>query len=119
MIEKNEMVTGTATAAWFHCTVAGCRNAVSASKHHHRFHRDGSKAIASEGWFKGGRDGCMDSFVTLIARQSELKLLNMRENGFTEEQKQRVRNAVANPDCRLVFTDGLLKQPRTAQVHLC
>ena len=56
---------------------------------------------------------------TLIARQSELKLLNMRENGFTEEQKQRVRNAVANLDCRLVFTDGLHKQPRKAQVHFC
>ena len=56
---------------------------------------------------------------TLVARQSELKLLVLRDNDFTEGQKQRVRNAVASPDCRLVFTDGLLKQLRTAQVHFC
>ena len=59
------------------------------------------------------------NWSTLVARQSELKLLDLHGNGFTEEQKQRVRNAVASPDCRLVFTDGLLKQLRTAQVHFC
>ena len=67
-------------------------------------------------WF-GGRDGCVESLFALIARQPELKLRNMHGNGLAEEQKQQVRNAVASPDCRLVFTDGLLKQLRTAQVH--
>ena len=61
----------------------------------------------------------MDSLATLIARQSELKLRNLHGNGLAEEQKQQVRNAVASPDCRLVLTDGLLKQLRTAQVHFC
>ena len=46
----------------------------------------------------------MDSLVTLIARQSELKLLNLALNSFTEEQEQRVRCAVANTECRLIFT---------------
>ena len=48
MREKKEMVTATATAAWYHCIVDGCRNAVSASKHHHRFHRDGELGGTSE-----------------------------------------------------------------------
>ena len=69
-----------------------------------------------ENWFEG-RDGCVDSLVILVARQSELKLPDLRYNGFTEEQAQRVRSAVANSECRLIFTDGLLKQLATAQVH--
>ena len=46
----------------------------------------------------------MDSLVTLIARQSELKILDLRANGFTEEQEQRVRSAVVNTACRVIFT---------------
>ena len=76
-----------------------------------------SLTIASEGWFKDGRDGCMDSLVTLIARQSELKLLNLHYNDFTEEQEQRIRNAVANPECRVIITNGLLKWLEMAQKH--
>ena len=47
----------------------------------------------------------MDSLVTLIARQSELKFLNLGYNEFTEEQEQRVRSAVANTACRVIITD--------------
>ena len=36
-------------------------------------------------WFKNGRDGCIDSLVTLIARQNELKFLDLHDNGITEE----------------------------------
>ena len=52
----------------------------------------------------------MDSLVTLIARQSELKLLNLHYNNFTEEQEQRIRNAVANPECRVIINNGLLER---------
>ena len=47
----------------------------------------------------------MDSLVTLIARQSELKFLDLNANGFTEEQEQRIKNAVANTPCRVIITD--------------
>ena len=47
----------------------------------------------------------MESLVTLIARQSGLKLLNLAYNGFTEEQEQRVRSAVTNSACRVIITD--------------
>ena len=47
----------------------------------------------------------MDSLVTLIARQSELKFLNLAINGFTEEQEQRIRSAVASTACRVIITD--------------
>ena len=46
----------------------------------------------------------MDSLVTLIARQSELKFLNLYCNEFTEEQVQRVKSAVANTTCRVIIT---------------
>ena len=46
----------------------------------------------------------MDALVTLIARQSDLKLLNLAENGFTEEQEERIRSAIAKPECRLILT---------------
>ena len=46
----------------------------------------------------------MDSLVTLIARQSELKFLNLAGNRFTVENEQRVRSAVANTACRVIFT---------------
>ena len=50
----------------------------------------------------------MDSLVTLIARQSDLKLLRMRgkdqDYELTEEQEQRVRSAVANTTCRVIIT---------------
>ena len=68
-----------------------------------------SLSIADEEkWFGGGRDGCMDSLVTLIARQSELKLLRMRGRlqryELTEEQEQKIRSAVANTACRVIIT---------------
>ena len=47
----------------------------------------------------------MDSLVTLIARQSELKLLVLSFNDLTEEQEQRVRSAIANNGCRVKFTE--------------
>ena len=51
----------------------------------------------------------MDSLVTLIARQSDLKLLRMRGEAqdykLTEEQEQRIRSAVANTSCRVIITD--------------
>ena len=38
-----------------------------------------SLTIARErDWFKEGRNGCMESLITLIERQTELELLNMR-----------------------------------------
>ena len=46
----------------------------------------------------------MQSLITLIARQTELELLRMNDNDLEEDQEQRIRNAVASPDCRLVFT---------------
>ena len=59
--------------------------------------------IANErNWF-GGRDGSVDSLVTLVARQSELKLLALYDNGFTQKQKERVRSAVANSECLVCF----------------
>ena len=51
----------------------------------------------------------MNSLITLIARQSELTFIRMRgqynNHDLTEEQGQRVRNAVANTACRVIITD--------------
>ena len=47
----------------------------------------------------------MDSLVTLIARQTDLKLLDLHYNEFTEGQEKRIRSAVVSPECRLIFTD--------------
>ena len=47
----------------------------------------------------------MESLVTLIARQSGLKFLDLPKNGFTEEQEQRARSAVASTACRVIITD--------------
>ena len=70
-----------------------------------------SLIIANEkNWFKEGRGGCIDSLVTLIARQSELKFLDLHGGKYsydyclTVEHQQQVRNAVAKPECRLIFT---------------
>ena len=43
------------------------------------------KIIDERAWFFNGRNGCADSLVTLIARQSELTLLNLLYNDFIEE----------------------------------
>ena len=59
--------------------------------------------VDEKNWFEG-RDDCVDSLVTLIARQSELKFLNLVHNGFTEEQEQKARSAVANTACRVIST---------------
>ena len=37
-------------------------------------------------WFEGGRDGCMQSLIILLARQANVTLLNLAINGFIEEQ---------------------------------
>ena len=34
-------------------------------------------------WFENGREECMDSLVTLIARQHELKFLDLHLNDIT------------------------------------
>ena len=59
----------------------------------------------------------MDSLVTIIARQHELKFLNMQAKKIlnrqgndlryelTEEQEQRIRNSIANhPECTVIIT---------------
>ena len=66
--------------------------------------------IADEkAWFENGRDDCKDSLVTIIVRQSELKLLDLHDNGFTEEQEQQIRGATANPECRLIVSQEEFK----------
>ena len=52
-----------------------------------RFDSLQSLTITFECWFSYGKDGCLDSLVTLIARQYELKLLDLRSNYFTEEHE--------------------------------
>ena len=63
-----------------------------------------SLTIADEKkWFEGGRDGCIDSLVTIIAKQHELKFLNMQgkyedeyqDYELIEEQELRIRSAIA------------------------
>ena len=46
----------------------------------------------------------MESLIILIARQTELEFLNMPFNLLTEEQEQRIRSAVASPNCRIILT---------------
>ena len=49
----------------------------------HHIHSLNSLTIAEEfAWFKGGRDGCMESLIKLVARQENLKLLNMNYGRF-------------------------------------
>ena len=72
--------------------------------------------IADErAWFENGRDDCKDSLVTIIARQAELKLLDLHDNGFTEEQEQQIRSAAANPECRLIVNEEEFKAYETEQ----
>ena len=54
----------------------------------------------------------MDSLATLIARQSELKFLDLHYNGFAKEREQRVRSAIANNGCRVKFTEEEYKAYR-------
>ena len=71
----------------------------------YRIHCLQNLTLADESaWFKN-RDGCMQSLIVLLARQTNLKLLYLGYNWHTEEQKQQIREAVANPDCRLVLTN--------------
>ena len=57
-------------------------------------------------WFEGGRDGCIDLLVYLIARQPELTFLNLGDSLITVEHQlhQQIRDAVVNPDCRVLTT---------------
>ena len=59
----------------------------------------------------------MDSLVTLIARQSELKFLNLGYNRFTEEQYQKIRSAVANTSCRVIITKEEYKAWKAEQME--
>ena len=43
--------------------------------------------VAESAWFED-RDGCMQSLIVLLARQTNLKLLNLGLDRLTEEQKQ-------------------------------
>ena len=36
-------------------------------------------------WFEDGTDECIEPLVTLIARQNELKFLDLHDNNITEE----------------------------------
>ena len=63
-----------------------------------------SLTIGESLWFEGGRDDCMDSLVTIIAKQQELQFLDLHGNEFIEEQESRIRGAVASPDCRVIIT---------------
>ena len=84
-----------------------------------------SLTIADEWrWFKDGRDGCIDSLVTLIARQHELKFLDLHWNEITEEHQQLIRSAVVSPDCRVIITreeykayQAELKQAKAEQLE--
>ena len=70
----------------------------------HRIHWLQELTLAWEkAWFKD-RDGCMQSLIVLLARQTNLKLLYLGYNWHTEEQKQQIRDAIASPECRLIFT---------------
>ena len=39
-----------------------------------------------EPWFEGGRDDCIKSLIILLARQANLKFLDMHASELTEEQ---------------------------------
>ena len=58
----------------------------------HHIHSLEKLTLDEKPWFEGGRDGCMQSLVILLARQTNLKLLDMTGKdtyyqGFlTEEQ---------------------------------
>ena len=45
----------------------------------------------------------MGPLLTLIARQSQLKLLRMTFNSLTAAQESKIRSAVTDPACKITF----------------
>ena len=53
-------------------------------------------------WFAGGRSEVMAPLLTLLQRQTQLKVLAMADNeGFTDEQGQQISDAL-DSQCRVI-----------------
>ena len=57
------------------------------------------------GWFEDGREENCAALLAFIARQSQLKLLDLFCNFFSEEREQEIREAVSGSECRVILTD--------------
>ena len=49
---------------------------------HHIHWLENLKILHEDAWFKNGREGWMESLIKLVARQENLKLLNMNYGRF-------------------------------------
>ena len=59
--------------------------------------------IDERAWFDSGREECLVPFVAMLARQTELKKLKMRQCYLNETQKKKIRDTLAETDCEFDY----------------
>ena len=60
--------------------------------------------IDERAWFDDGRDECLMPFTALLARQTELKKLKMKQCYLNEVQKKYIRDTLAEwEDCEFDY----------------
>lgn len=61
------------------------------------------KLTGNKDWF-GGRQKCVDLLTQIVANQSDLELLDLRENSLTPKQQLQIKERLVNPQgCKVRF----------------